>query len=29
VKQLLLDNPELSNEIEIKIREKIKEAQAV
>jgi recombination protein RecA len=29
VKQLLLDYPELSNEIEIKIREKIKEAQAV
>ena len=29
VKQLLLDNPELSNEIELKIREKIKEAQAV
>ncbi|MFN5641286.1 MAG: DNA recombination/repair protein RecA, partial [Sphingobacteriales bacterium] len=28
VKQLLLDNPELSNEIEAKIREKIKEAQA-
>ena len=28
VKQLLLDNPELSNEIETKIREKIKEMQA-
>lgn len=28
VKQLLTDNPELSNEIEIKIREKIKEMQA-
>src|SRR5690242_11582299 len=27
VKQLLLDNPELSNEIEVKIREKIKEMQ--
>src|SRR5690606_27271625 len=27
VKQLLLDNPELSNEIETKIREKIKEMQ--
>jgi recombination protein RecA len=27
VKQLLLDNPELSNEIEAKIREKIKELQ--
>ena len=29
VKQLLIDNPELANEIEIKIREKIKEMQAV
>ncbi len=29
VKQLLRDNPELSNEIEIKIREKIKETQVV
>src|ERR1043165_2368081 len=29
VKQLLTDNPELANEIEMKIREKIKEAQAV
>src|SRR5580698_9129283 len=29
VKQLLHDNPELANEIELKIREKIKEAQAV
>jgi recombination protein RecA len=28
VKQLLLDNPELSKEIEVKIREKIKEVQA-
>jgi recombination protein RecA len=28
VKQLLTDNPELSNEIETKIREKIKEMQA-
>src|SRR5689334_12645631 len=28
VKQLLIDNPELANEIETKIREKIKEAQA-
>lgn len=28
VKQLLRDNPELSNEIEVKIREKIKEMQA-
>jgi recombination protein RecA len=28
VKQLLNDNPEMANEIEIKIREKIKEAQA-
>ena len=28
VKQLLIDNPELANEIEIKIREKIKEVQA-
>lgn len=28
VKQLLIDNPELSNEIETKIREKIKEMQA-
>ncbi len=28
VKQLMLDNPELSNEIEAKIREKIKEAQS-
>jgi recombination protein RecA len=28
VKQLLIDNPEMANEIEIKIREKIKEAQA-
>ena len=28
VKQLLLDNPELANEIETKIREKIKEIQA-
>lgn len=28
VKQLLTDNPELSNEIEAKIREKIKEMQA-
>src|SRR6187401_2142057 len=29
VKQLFIDNPELANEIEIKIREKIKEMQAV
>ncbi|HAO46918.1 MAG TPA: recombinase RecA [Ferruginibacter sp.] len=29
VKQLLLDNPDLANEIETKIREKIKEMQAV
>ena len=29
VKQLLQDNPELANEIESKIREKIKEIQAV
>jgi recombination protein RecA len=29
VKQLMLDNPEMANEIEAKIREKIKEAQAV
>src|SRR6188472_1066450 len=29
VKQLLIDNPELANEIETKIREKIKEMQAV
>ena len=29
VKQLLTDNPELANEIETKIREKIKEVQAV
>ena len=28
VKQLLIDNPELANEIETKIREKIKEVQA-
>ena len=28
VKQLLQDNPELANEIEVKIREKIKEMQA-
>jgi len=28
VKQLMLDNPELSNEIEVKIREKLKELQA-
>jgi recombination protein RecA len=28
VKQLLHDNPELANEIETKIREKIKEMQA-
>ncbi len=28
VKQLMIDNPELSNEIEVKIREKIKEMQA-
>ena len=28
VKQLMLDNPELSNEIEAKIREKLKELQA-
>jgi recombination protein RecA len=28
VKQLLIDNPELSNEIEAKIREKVKEMQA-
>lgn len=27
-KQLLTDNPELANEIETKIREKIKEVQA-
>ena len=27
VKQLMLDNPELSNEIEVKIREKLKELQ--
>lgn len=29
VKQLMLDNPEMANEIEAKIREKIKEQQAV
>ena len=29
VKQLMLDNPELAGEIEAKIREKIKEAQAL
>jgi recombination protein RecA len=29
VKQLLVDNPEMANEIETKIREKIKEAQTV
>jgi recombination protein RecA len=29
VKQLLIDNPELAGEIETKIREKIKEAQAI
>jgi recombination protein RecA len=29
VKQLFIDNPELANEIETKIREKIKEMQAV
>lgn len=29
VKQLMLDNPEMANEIETKIREKIKEMQAV
>lgn len=29
VKQLMLDNPEMANEIEAKIREKIKEAQAI
>ena len=29
VKQLLVDNPEMANEIETKIREKIKEAQAI
>ena len=29
VKQLLIDNPEMANEIEAKIREKIKEAQSV
>jgi recombination protein RecA len=29
VKQLMLDNPEMANEIEAKIREKIKEAQSV
>jgi recombination protein RecA len=28
VKQLLIDNPELANEIETKIREKIKETTA-
>ena len=28
VKQLLVDNPELAAEIEVKIREKIKEMQA-
>lgn len=28
VKQLMIDNPELSNEIEVKIREKIKEMQS-
>jgi recombination protein RecA len=28
VKQLLIDNPEMANEIEAKIREKIKEMQA-
>jgi len=28
VKQLMIDNPELANEIETKIREKIKEIQA-
>ena len=28
VKQLLLDNPEMANEIEAKIREKIKEVQS-
>ncbi|MEY2917690.1 MAG: recombinase RecA, partial [Bacteroidota bacterium] len=29
VKQLMLDNPEMANEIETKIREKVKEMQAV
>jgi recombination protein RecA len=29
VKQLMIDNPEMANEIEAKIREKIKEAQSV
>jgi len=29
VKQLMLDNPEMANEIEARIREKIKEAQAI
>jgi len=29
VKQLMLDNPEMANEIEAKIREKIKEAQSI
>jgi recombination protein RecA len=29
VKQLMLDNPEMANEIETKIREKIKEAQSI
>jgi recombination protein RecA len=28
VKQILVDNPELANEIEAKIREKVKEMQA-
>jgi recombination protein RecA len=29
VKQLMIDNPEMANEIEAQIREKIKEAQLV
>ncbi|MEY3244966.1 MAG: hypothetical protein RL253_104, partial [Bacteroidota bacterium] len=28
VRQLLIDNPEMANEIEVKIREKLKEMQA-
>jgi recombination protein RecA len=29
VRQLLIDNPEMANEMEAKIREKLKEAQAI
>jgi recombination protein RecA len=29
VRQLLMDNPEMANEMEAKIREKLKEAQAI